>query len=274
MNKLFITDLDGTLLNERRQVSSYSNMILNQFDNVGIATGRNIFSVFKIIKEVEINSHIILCNGACVFNKDLDSFESIIPLDQDTYPLLEEIIENSKTKPIIIGFANNQPYFEYKFNHNIQYDKFLSYAKAYPSVLTPKVNEYSFDQTIVEIIFYEKKEEILRIKNEIESKLPGRFMFECRHSIMVDDESFWFLAVFDKSVGKGQAIIDMAERYNVDLKNVYVFGDGLNDVDMFKLPVNKIAVKNTVDEILALADVIIDENTKDSVVNFIIEKNR
>jgi len=274
MRKLFITDLDGTLLNDQRRVSEYSNNVLTQFNNVGIATGRNIFSVYKIIKEVEVNSHIILCNGACVYNKDLDSFEAVIPLKRKTYPVLKEIIQNSKTKPIVIGFTDNGPYFEYQHNHNIQYDKFLNYAKAYPSALASKVNQYSFNQTIVEIIFYEKKEEILRIKDEIEAKLPNHYMFECRHSIMVDDESYWFLAVFDKSVGKGNAIIDMAKRYDVDLSNVYVFGDGLNDIDMFELPVNKIAVKNAVSEILELAEVIIDENTQDSVVNYIIEKNR
>jgi Cof subfamily protein (haloacid dehalogenase superfamily) len=274
MNKLFITDLDGTLLNEKKQVSEFANQQLKTMDNVGVATGRNIFSVHKIIKNLEINSDIILCNGACVYNKDSDTFEAIVLLKRSLYFGLERLIDGIDTKPIIIGFDKERPYYQYIRNHNAQYQKFLDHAKSFESVLKTKVERYCFDADIVEIIFYDTKEVILKIKEQFENQFPDQFMYECRHSIMVDDSSLWFLAIFDKSVGKGSAIVNMAKRHQVDLKDVYVFGDGYNDVDMFKLEVNKIAVSNAVDEILELADEVIEDNTTDSVIKYILKKNR
>lgn len=274
MNKLFITDLDGTLLNENKEVSPKANSILKKFDNVGVATGRNIFSVYKIIKDVAINSHLILCNGACVYNKSNDTFDSIIPIDKSLHPSLKMVIDSCKTKPIVIGFKDNMPYYQYFENYNAQYDKFLSLASHYKSCLESKVVNYNYDTDIVEIIFYDTEEVIIETKALFEREFPNQFMYECRYSVMIDDSKLWFLAIFDHKVGKGNAIIDMAKRMNVELDNVYVFGDGQNDIDMFNLPVNKIAVKNAIPKLLKLADDIIDEHTKESVIRYIMKENR
>ncbi len=273
MEKLFITDLDGTFLGSDRVITKFANQALKNYDNVGIATGRNIFSVYKIIKDSHFNKNIILCNGACIYDMESDSFSNIIAINPRLYDRISALITQVSTKPIIIGFKGERPYYQYMHNHNRQYDKFLNYAKFYDSALETKVNSFDFENQVIEIIYYDSKENILRIKNQFESNFPNQFMYECRYSVMIDDKRLWFLAIFDATVGKGQAVERIACEQQVNSSEVYVFGDGENDVDMFIKPFRKIAVHNAVREILELADVIIGKNTDDSVIKYIIKKN-
>ena len=69
---LIVCDLDGTLLNENREVSPKNKMALERFVEKGghftIATGRNLKGALKILDIVPVNMPIILMNGALIYD--------------------------------------------------------------------------------------------------------------------------------------------------------------------------------------------------------------
>ena len=58
------------------------------------------------------------------------------------------------------------------------------------------------------------------------------------------------------------------------LDRLTVFGDNLNDKNMFKMAKTAVAVKNATDDIKKYATEIIGSNEEDSVVKYLVEKTK
>jgi hydroxymethylpyrimidine pyrophosphatase-like HAD family hydrolase len=55
-----------------------------------------------------------------------------------------------------------------------------------------------------------------------------------------------------------------------DIKDVTVFGDSVNDIGMFKLAGTAVAVSNALDEVKAVADVVLPHsNDEDGVARYL-----
>ena len=69
---LYISDLDGTLLDSSAEVSEYTVGRLNEFIGKGgyfsIATARTAATAMIITKDININVPAVLMNGVCVFD--------------------------------------------------------------------------------------------------------------------------------------------------------------------------------------------------------------
>ena len=61
----------------------------------------------------------------------------------------------------------------------------------------------------------------------------------------------------------------MAERTGAT--RIVAFGDNINDIPMLKSADLAVAVANCVDEVRAVADIVIGPNTDDSVARFILD---
>ena len=72
MIKMIVTDLDGTLLNEKSKVSRYTRKQLKKYKDEGIiitiATGRIYKMAIDSLKSIKYIDYIITDNGACVFD--------------------------------------------------------------------------------------------------------------------------------------------------------------------------------------------------------------
>lgn len=72
MIKMIVTDLDGTLLNEKSKVSRYTRKQLKKYKDEGIiitiATGRIYSMAIDSLKSIKYIDYIITDNGACVFD--------------------------------------------------------------------------------------------------------------------------------------------------------------------------------------------------------------
>ncbi|HEX9060214.1 MAG TPA: HAD hydrolase family protein, partial [Clostridia bacterium] len=71
LQNLYISDLDGTLLNSSKEVSKYSKDIINALIKDGmkfsVATARTSGTVVKILSELNINVPLVLMNGVAIY---------------------------------------------------------------------------------------------------------------------------------------------------------------------------------------------------------------
>ncbi len=90
---IYISDLDGTLLNSDGKLSQYTVQTIKQLKNEGvkftIATARSIFSAADFIDVLDLNIPIILRNGAFVYN----------PVDKKV--LMQKLLEKSHIQPVL-----------------------------------------------------------------------------------------------------------------------------------------------------------------------------
>ena len=80
--------------------------------------------------------------------------------------------------------------------------------------------------------------------------------------IRMGDDYFWY-----QHDQKEKGIIDMVEYLGGDIKDVVVFGDGENDMVMFKKEWTSIAMGNGYPELLKMADYVTDASENDGIMN-------
>jgi hydroxymethylpyrimidine pyrophosphatase-like HAD family hydrolase len=84
----------------------------------------------------------------------------------------------------------------------------------------------------------------------------------------------WWLTVHDARATKDRAVLELAQMLSHPADEITVFGDHVQDVQLFKAGKRKIAVSNAIDEIKQLATHHIGSNEEDAVVRFIEEEWR
>lgn len=102
---------------------------------------------------------------------------------------------------------------------------------------------------------------------EVKKKMTERFP-----DFNIIESKPYFLEIIKKGISKGAAIEYVMQREKLDKKQVYCFGDSGNDIAMFDLDVEKLAVGNAIEEIKKRATKIIDSCENDGVPKYIFEK--
>ena len=266
---IYISDLDGTLLNGRKKVSRKTCDILNELIekeglHFSVATARTPATVEILLKDIKIKEPIVVMNGVALYDLQKHKYVRIEYLGA---PVAKQVIE--RLGPTISqGFIYtiNEDYLTVYYNQlrgkgrinffeerkNLQYKKFIQ----------DKV--YNYDK-IIYFVFIDKLEEIKAIY-DILSSIQGLDMVMYKD---IYDEEAYLLEVYSNEATKAKGIEKLKGMRNFD--RVICFGDHLNDLSMFKLADEAYAVANAVDEVKEGATAIIGDNESHSVATFIKE---
>jgi len=80
----------------------------------------------------------------------------------------------------------------------------------------------------------------------------------------------WFLTILHPEGDKAHALQKVADYLNRDTHDITVFGDSINDIGMFKLAGTSVAVSNALDEVKAVADIVLPHsNDEDGVARYL-----
>ena len=71
------------------------------------------------------------------------------------------------------------------------------------------------------------------------------------------------------TASKSHAILQLKELLHCD--KVVVFGDGINDIPMFKIADECYAMANAIDDLKQIATAVIDSNENDGVAKWLVE---
>lgn len=267
---LFISDLDGTLLNNCGELQEYSINMLNQLIDNGMyftfATARTIYSAKPITSGLKVNVPCILNNGASVY--DINSGKYV----KNAY------IPHEVSRKIISVFrANGVNCFMFKFVDNILstcYDTITDeLMRTYVAERKGKFLQPFFEcDDLVNKI--DGSEIYINSTGDYESLLPIR---NAVAEIEGADCTFykdtytdkWYLETFSSQASKANGIKFLREKYRFE--RVVCFGDNLNDLSMFEQSDIKIAVGNANDEVKSRADFVIDTNNNNGVAKWISE---
>ena len=148
---LFVSDLDGTLLNGKAKLTDYSRITINKLIENGMhftaATARTYATVSKILGGLNVNAPLILMNGALI--RDLQNnkyvFSAIINknVSENIISLLHQMnlygfmytIQNGEMIP---SFSFGKDYKEIAYGKN-KLDNFVPFAAIKPVTETEKI---------------------------------------------------------------------------------------------------------------------------------------
>ncbi len=269
MKKLYISDLDGTLLQPDVTLSLNTITILNDLIDKGmtfsVATARSIASVRHILKDIKISVPIVLMNGVCIYDLSKDEYVKVETLSQTSIQALMNVIEINHLK----GFAYTikdgvmSTYYE-DLNSKPLYDFYKERVDLYQKRFT-QIDHFSYlsQEPIIYFSLMDHKEKLEPIHQQLEA------ISDLNCTFYKDNYSpdFWYLEVFAKTASKYHAVQHL--RSWLGIEHITCFGDNRNDLPLFEACDHRIAVGNAVTELKEKADLVIGMNTEDGVANWL-----
>jgi Cof subfamily protein (haloacid dehalogenase superfamily) len=269
--KMIAIDLDGTLLNSEKKVSTKDQKMIERAAKSGVyivpATGRLYNSVPEEVKSLHGVRYLILANGAVVYDmkEDRDVFRAEIPREHaleifkflDTYPCIYGCYMNDlswmtlESKELIDRYV---PEVEFRqliraFNETTEnlYDLIASRDSD-----VQKIQLFSDDATLIDYLLVQ----IPKIFPDVVTTSS------IRHNVEIN-------AV---SAQKGIALLRLADLLGIDQKMTMAIGDGINDLDMINSAGVGVAMANAYsEEVKKAADYITSDCDESGVAEAIIK---
>ena len=270
MKTLYITDLDGTLLNSEGVISDKTKEIINRLSKEGllfsVATSRSILSAIPLLDGVNITAPVVAMSGVAVYDTANKKTVNYYSIDEKSYYRLIEIFEKYGKAPFSFFFNKNNEEYEIIFT-DLKLDehkKYYDIRKNSLGVNIHRVEKYEIPENASPVFtsLCDRYEDLIKITSEID-KMP-----ELSYSFYKDTyTAYWFLEVFNAKASKADGLRIVKEYTGAD--EAVAFGDNNNDLPLFAAADRKYAVKNAVEELKAKADGIIASNDEDAVAEFV-----
>jgi Cof subfamily protein (haloacid dehalogenase superfamily) len=268
-NRLFVSDLDKTLLRTDMSISDFTkntwNTLAEQDIKLTIATARSGVKTLELLKDMKLHHPLIVMDGAMIISAEGDTLLSN-SLDFDEAEALLEISQSSGINPFIIGSDENGiPRFRcsYDINH-LQQQLVNEYKK---DKRMQQVQDLKPLKENVKIVYIGDKEPIGKLKREIIEKFGDKFEVKCQKDVYLDG---YFLTILHPKGDKAHALESLTEIIGVTHAKLTVFGDSSDDIGMFGVAGEKIAVSNALDELKKIAShTLPHSNDEDAVAKYL-----
>ena len=110
MRTLYITDLDGTFLNDNAEVSKESRDIINTLSKDGllfsVATARSLLSARELLDGIEFNAPIVLSSGVFVYDMKEKKTVKCFYLSDNNFSKIISIFESADKSPFVFFFCH------------------------------------------------------------------------------------------------------------------------------------------------------------------------
>ncbi|HWR43906.1 HAD family hydrolase [Sporomusa sp.] len=273
IKSLYISDLDGTLLNSHKEISENTKKTLNTLVASGgyfsVATARTAVSSQKILSGVQVNTPVVLMNGAVIYDILDGKYIKTETIPAAAAYTIVEVIKKHKITGFMYSVFDNrlQVYYEslnttvLKAYHN---ERVTKYAKSFEQIAS--FSDKIKDNKVIYFVFMGKKERLSELLPDLK-KLQGIDMVLSND---VYTENLWYLEVYSTNASKYNAVNYIRNYCSFD--RIIGFGDNFNDIPLLKACDEFYAVSNAVYELKEKSTGIIANNNSDGVARFIVAR--
>ncbi len=261
MIKLITIDLDGTLLDDKKNISEENIKAIKYAKekgaNVVISTGRPINGIKGYLKSLDLldDGYLILYNGAMIYSlKD----KKVISTTLIDGKIIKRLYEESKKLGVYIhAFRDNEELILEEYN-------IYSHKEVTLNKITFKFYDFSKikdDDLFLKCLLVEGKEKLNYAEKQVSKDITNNYTMMRSAPI--------FLEFLNKNTDKGIALTKLAKYLNVDMKDTMAIGDAGNDISMIAKSGFGVAMKNSFEEVFQYADYITDSNENSGVAKAI-----
>lgn len=266
MKTLYISDLDGTLLQSNERTSEYTNRTINALIERGMlfsyATARSYLTASKVAAGLRTDIPLVVYNGAALVNGRDGS-----PMLKNFFgPEIREVLGDLTANgiyPIVYAYLENEEKFSYiptKCTPGMV--KFLDSRKG-DQRTHPVADEEGLCQgEIFYLTCIDQREKLRPLYEKYRDK------YHCVFQTELYTQEQW-LEIMPLEASKSHAIAQLKKQLGCE--RLVVFGDGKNDMDMFEIADEAYAVENAVPELKAIATAVIGSNDSDGVARWLAE---
>ncbi len=257
--KAIALDLDGTLLNSKKEISKRNKEVIMKAAKAGvkiiIASGRPVPGTMKIAKQLhleELGGYILSYNGGMI-------------IDCKTGQVLRREIVPQQYYADILRIANKHDVSTLTYDGegiitNNADDEYVQLESRINSIPVRQVfhleEEAQLDPPVKFLCTGEHK--TLR---QVEAKLNEKFQGEL--SIYFSEP--FFLEIMPQGIEKASSLDILLQQLDIDRKCLIACGDGYNDIPMMRYAGLAVAMANAQDETKEWADFVAPSNDEDGV---------
>ncbi len=269
---LYVSDLDGTLLNNESVLSPGTVDTLNRIiEELGglfsVATARTPATVVPLMQDVHATLPFIVIGGSAMWNPVTGAYEHTRGIDDSTVNAVADVFDRHSAYPFIYRRHGSSLLHTHHYGPlSAQEKRFIDERQHLPlKKFFLDDNDYRHNDDEALLIFSMNKYAVLKaIAEDLRANVPTCSVM-LYHDIF--DESEGYLEIFTAGTSKARAIRQLAQE--VGANRVVVFGDNRNDIAMMQAADHSIATGNAFDEVKAAASEVIGPNTADSVALWI-----
>lgn len=255
MIQLFVTDLDGTLLDKHKRIDLANQHALSKIAQSGLqiclATGRNELEIEEAIEDQYRTSHRISQNGAQIYTVDGKLLRSAMFESDLAYQVYQTAELSGLFDGVIVDGIVKHTYgdemkrfFETKHRPHLRigdsniFEETNDIARKIGTSMFP--TKFSYFGSIAKLKMLERN---------IQQKFPGKI-----DSFIVDKNCLDFMP---KNINKGTALHVLLKHLRLRSDQIACVGDSHNDLSMFELTPYCFAMKSAPEEVKNQANYIV-----------------
>lgn len=249
--KLVATDLDGTFLRNDRSISKANLLALDELGKKGIlrvvATGRNLRKAREVLGDDIPFDYVVFSSGAGVFNwktKQHIYHQNII--ESSAQKLLSHFIRKGESFHAFFPVPENHQHYYYRGTEpSEEFERYFTFNQYFAEELnTDALPQTELCQFLV--IIKENEKHFNELKTEIEALCPE--IRVVRTSSPITKGYIW-IEVFHRLVSKGNGVLEVCRRHNIDPKQTMAIGNDYNDFDLLAFARHSFLTANAPHEI-------------------------
>ncbi|UGQ17011.1 HAD-IIB family hydrolase [Borrelia sp. RT1S] len=275
MSKVFITDLDGTLLDRRGSLSDFSRNSLRELlkrddFNFTVATGRDFYLMRSPLRGFNFKIPLISHDGAYVASVDQSRPLYVENISWDCVDDIYSCFKHNGFSVFFKVIQNGEVFNVYDGINNFLEHWYLTFKQTYCRSNIVKIDKLSdislYDVLSVTIIATRERIEdiFLNMKSYSELKVSkyGRVEFNDKISV---------IEIQSVRAEKINGIKFLADYLSISYKDIVYFGDSDNDISVFnENEIHKVTPQNGIDVLKDKACEVIDYHYNDAVLKYIL----
>ena len=264
MIKLIAIDMDGTLLNSKKELLEETKQYFKNFHNKNtetllvLCTGRPETGIRPYLKDLgylEENHYIISQNGANIYESQTGKRVMDAFLDSKA---IQKWIELGKKHGVsVMGGGVDYYYcFDQEPTEWMEFD-----TKIVSGQLKRISIEESLNTDFYKLLLMGDEEQL----NEFETFIPEVW----RDEFYVVRSQKYLVEVLKKGVNKAYGLEQLARELNIEPSEIAAIGDAANDIEMLEYAGLAIAMGNASEEVKSISDIVTDTNENNGVIKAI-----
>ena len=259
--KLLASDLDGTLLNDKSEITERTKTAILKAIQAGVlfitATGRAMSGVEHINALFDRDLPFITLNGA------------IVCMGKSRKVLVNKYLGNALAKEVFdLGASLGIPVVVWAgkklcVSRECEETRFYRDIAKTETRIIKEIDELKDEGGVSKVLWIDSPGNISRYHRELGARYSGRL--NCYPSRPI------FLEFFSTEADKGIALAEIGKIYNIDRSEMIAVGDNFNDVSMLEYAGLGVAMENSESEIKAVCRHVTLSNNEDGVAA-VIEK--
>lgn len=270
MKTLYISDLDGTLLNSDASLTNETSTIINSLIEKGMnftfATARTTVTAIKMTEKINLSLPVILMNGVCIYDISKQKYINVELISQSATVKIIDILKNHNQTGFFYSIIEDEIYSYYEnldkpHMRSFHEERVRKFNKPFV-----KVNSFT-DCLNLDILYYSMadKQEILEPLYNCLKQVEGIHIEYYRD---IYEPDFWYMEICSDRASKYNAVQTIRKAYGFE--QIIGFGDNLNDIPLFKASDMSYAVENAKSEVKNAATGVIGSNNDNGVADWLL----